>query len=533
MCVCYAHARFERNRTGQNVTYQPEKHHTSLVTVQNLTTIWLESLLDRVPGLMILASLMFCVIGAIWFPYILASIAAGLALYALLRLISVGIASVRGLKRIAEWEQVNWQERFAAYTAGAPLQWHDIHHLVIIPNYQEPLHILRKTLSNLAASPEAPQMTIVLAMEADEPDGTVKAEILQAEFAACFAHCFHTRHPSQIPGELRCKSANQAWALRYARRKLVETFGYNPDHIIVTTMDADTLWHPQYFCALTYQFATDPARHTCFWQAPIRYHGNIYDSNPVLRLTNVYTTATELAYLQASWWQSLPISSYSISLNLLDSTGGWDTDVIADEWHMYVKAFFARRGQIHLKPIFLPFLANVVTGDTLWETFKKRYAQTLRHAWGSKEIGYTIAQMLRHPDTNLLKSLRVLVSVWHDLFLSSAGWIVMTLGGQLPLLLHPSIREQMLHHIWRYPPFLIFQIVGAVLLILGIVFLILDIQLRPPRPHPASRREQLESLLGFVLLPVFGVVFIVVPVFHAQLRLLVGRPLAFTVTPKG
>jgi len=70
---------------------------------------------------------------------------------------------------------------------------------------------------------------------------------------------------------MQCKSANQAWAARWIKRKLVDQLGYNIDHIVVTTMDADTLWHEDYFEALTYLFATNPDRHLRFWQAPIRY----------------------------------------------------------------------------------------------------------------------------------------------------------------------------------------------------------------------------------------------------------------------
>ena len=96
-------------------------------------------------------------------------------------------------------------------------------------------------------------------------------------------------------------------------------------------------------------FALHEARHLRFWQAPIRYHGNIWEINPLLRIVNAYATAFELAYLASPWWLAMPMSSYALSLRLLHSSGYWDGDVIADEWHMFIKAYFARGGTVQVE----------------------------------------------------------------------------------------------------------------------------------------------------------------------------------------
>ena len=40
----------------------------------------------------------------------------------------------------------------------------------------------------------------------------------------------------------------------------------------------------------------------------------------------------------------------------------WDPNVIADEWHMFIKTFFSRDGDLRLRPIFLPFYACATGG---------------------------------------------------------------------------------------------------------------------------------------------------------------------------
>ncbi len=484
-----------------------------------------QRLLDSIPGIWIIFSFSICIIGAFLFPIILMTWAAFLAIYVLFRFVFIGIAAIQGLNEIERWQEIDWYTQYQQSTILDKLDWDAVHHLVIIPNYAEPTTVLEHSLDNLAASPEASRMTVVLAMEAIEPNCEAKAQALQSRYSACFAGVLYSVHPSGLLGEIQCKSANQRWAVCWARRQLVEKQDIKPQHIVVTTMDADTRWHPNYISALTYHFCTDPQRYRRFWQAPIRYHGNLYEVSPLLRLVNVYTTTTELAYLMANWWQSLPISSYSLSLHLVERVASWDGDVIADEWHMYIKAFFAEDGDMAVTPIFLPFLVNVVAGDTLWDSVKNRYRQTVRHAWGSKEIGYTVAHMLANPHLPLDKTLPILASTAHDLLLSSGGWLFLTLGAQLPLWLHPQL-------LFQTPNFLMMQFIGLVMTILGIRLFYLDWRTWPQRQMQQQSNEGLCSVLGFLLLPIWGLFFVILPVFQAQLMLLMGRQLHFQVTTK-
>jgi hypothetical protein len=491
-----------------------------------------ERAFDGLPGCVTWLALLLAVVGALAFPRELLIFAVCLALYSALRFIMAGIANFIGQRRIREWEAIDWRERYLADAPPDALAWDDVHHVVIIPNYKEPEHVLRATLENLAAQYQARQrMTVVLAMEAAEDAAIAKGRMLVAEYAHCFAHLFYTVHPRGLPSEMQCKSANEAWAARWIRRKLVDELGYTLDHLLVTTMDADTLWHPRYFYALTYLFAVDPERHTRFWQAPIRYHGNVWNINPLMRIINAYSTALELAYLAAPWWMPMPMSSYTLSMRLLDVCGYWDPDVIADEWHMYIKAFFLREGQVSLVRVFLPFLAQATGGDTLIEAMRNRYQQTLRHAWGTKEVGYALAKMLEHPEIEFRRAFRLIFRISHDIFLAGAGWVIITLGSQLPLLLNPGLLGRIVSgpDAWI---FVLLQVAALSVTVLGIVFWWQDVRVRPPRTRPQTLSERIWTLLSFPLLPIMTVLFVSLPTIQAQTRLLLGIPLQFRVTKK-
>ena len=507
-----------------------------------------ERILDGIPGFFAWMTLLFCIASAVAFPRVLLAIAAMVGLYSSVRFALAAYANVRGLGLIKQAEQQDWPQYYTENKTAQSLPLEDVWHIVLVPNYKEPLSLLRRTLDALAGAYRAKErMVIVLAMEAAEADCARKAELLQEEYADKFALLDYTVHPRGLPGEMQCKSANISWAIRTIHRRLQQRPGFEMDNVCVTTMDADTRWHDQYFEALSVKFALNPQRHVTFWQAPIRYHGKIWEINPLLRIVNAYATAIELAYLAAPWWRALPMSSYSLSLRLLHESGYWDRDVIADEWHMFIKAYFSQDGDVQLEQIMLPFIADASVGETLLDELRERYQQTLRHAWGSKEVGYMVAKMIDHPEMNFWSSLRWLIRIAHDILLAGAGWIILTAGSQLPVLLHPELAPldigrllqspqeeaiRALATVANDPVWLSIIFAGGLVVLLGAAFWLLDVLVRPPRTKPRTLPELLWTLLSFPLLPVLTLFVVALPTIQAQTRLLLGIPLQFRVTKK-
>ncbi len=492
-------------------------------------------LLDGIPGIAAWLTLLVSLLLAFIAPYSILVLASLIGLYSALRFLLAGVANFMGLRKIRAWEQTDWDERWRMEAGPDSLSPDDVHHLVLIPNYNETSDTLRKTLNNLARYPEAwRRMTVVLAMEAAEKGAAARGAQLQDEYRELFAAVHVSLHPDDLPGEIQCKSANLAWAARFARQNLVGPGKLELDTLIVTSMDADTLWDPRYFSALTCLFALHPQRHRRFWQAPIRYHANIWDISPPMRLVNAYATAFELAYLSAPWWLPLPMSSYSLSMRLLEESGYWDGDVIADEWHMFIKSWFAQDGQVRLERIFLPFAAHATTGRTLREVVVNRYQQTLRHAWGSKEVGYIIANMLTRPGVRMGIAFQLFFRVAHDILLAGAGWVLLTVGSQVTFLIHPWLLLELLELNLRSPVFVALQLSFLLVSVLCIVLWAQDVSLRPPRPpdRPQTLRERLLTLVSFPLMLVLALIFVALPTLQAQTRLMLGIPLQFRVSSK-
>lgn len=507
-----------------------------------------ERVLDGIPGFIAWLVLLLSLASAIAFPLTLMLTAALVALYLALRFLLAGIANSMGNRKIKIWERIDWHQKYLEIEDEVGVNWDDVQHLVIIPNYDESLEILTRTLEQLSIQRDAKsQISIILAMEASEANSVRKAQYLQRRFDKYFANVYYTVHPRGLIGEMQCKSANLAWAMKWYFDRIVNEQEIDIDNFVVTTMDADTRWHKNHFAALSYHFVVSKDRHRTFWQAPIRYHGNIWQVNPLMRIINTYATAFELAYLAAPWWMAMPMSSYSLSLRLLEQSGHWDTDVIADEWHMLIKAYFATGGKVLLQHIFLPFLADSTTGTNIFSSIRNRYSQTLRHAWGSKEVGYMLAKLIENPHVASVNSFKLLFRIAHDILLAGAGWIILTVGSQLPVFFHPDIAPVQLDGLiasadklayvadglsQSHAAWMLLALSGITMLILVIIFQIQDYRIRPRRVTPYTFSESLQELLSIPFMLVLTLLVVALPTLVAQTRLLLGIPLQFIVTDK-
>ena len=507
-----------------------------------------ERVLDGIPGFIAWLALLLSIASAVAFPLTLMLTAALVASYTAVRFFLAGIANSMGIRRIKEWETTDWYKKYLHDKSARSLDWDSVHHLVIIPIYNESMKILSRTLDQLSLQENAhSQISVLLAMEAAEPDSYKKAQSLNRQYGAHFANIYFTVHPRGLIGEMQCKSANLSWAVNRFFENVVDAHVLDIDNYVLTTMDADTRWHEKHFAALTYQFAINEDRHRTFWQAPIRYHGNIWQVNPLMRIINTYATAFELAYLAAPWWMAMPMSSYSLSLKLLEQSGNWDTDVIADEWHMLIKAYFATDGEVTLENIYLPFLADSTTGSNILESVRNRYNQTLRHAWGSKEVGYMLAKLIENPQAVSLNSLKLLLRIAHDILLAGAGWIILTVGSQLPVFFHPKISPVKVEGLisagdklsyllegfaGSHPAWILLAISSMVMLMLVVVFQVQDYRIRPPRNAPYTFIESVLELLSIPFMLLLTLFVVALPTLVAQTRLLLGIPLQFIVTDK-
>lgn len=495
--------------------------------------------LEILPFALAFALISSLVWGAMFVPMPLVIMLLCFDVYWAWRSINTGIHTVRGYRRMKEMARVDWKQRYNAeriVTRDDILAWDDVHHLVIIPTYKESVEKLRATLGKLAESEVAREkLLVVMAMEEPDTDAPQRFAALREEFAHSFLAFVGTTHPGDIAGEVRGKSSNEAWAAKQAKRLFCDEMGFDIDHMTVTSCDADTLFHPRYFSALTYYFATNPKRYRTFWQGPIFYYNNIWDVPAPLRIQNSLGGINHLAKLMRKYVVLFPQSTYSLSMRMCHDVGYWDVDVVPEDWHMFLKCFFELEGEPEVQPILLPVGNDGVRAHSYMRTFWEHYQQARRHAWGCSDIPYALRQFFRHPEIPFLKRLRRTWSLTENHVLWSSQWFLITgvaanmsaasWGGFIGL--HPFAQ----HNI---PDWFIetsrMILMPCMIPLIGMI--ILDMLMRPPRPVGWKLWLYPVQFVQWTLMAPITLFFTAMPALDAQIRLALGRRLEYKVTEK-
>jgi cellulose synthase/poly-beta-1,6-N-acetylglucosamine synthase-like glycosyltransferase len=483
----------------------------------------------KVPGMSTWLVFVVLVIGAVLIPNAALVVLQLIGLYLMFRIATVVIFYPVSQIRSRRWED---RARLAAQNGTALVgAAGSVHHVVIIPNYKEPIAILVRTLRALAVQENArQQLSVVLAMEESDKDAAARAHRLQDQFGDQFAHFLITYHPTGLPNEVAGKGSNENWAARRAKEELVDRLGLPIENMTLTSCDADSVFNPYYFATLARLFVADPNRHRRFWQSPMRFDNNTWQLTAPLRLLAFFMNATLGSELADPLTIDLPISTYSLSFKLADEAGYWDSAVIAEDWHMFLRCLFATGGKVSLRPIFLPTSADSAIGDTPRQSMMNTYRQRLRHAWGAQDIGYILQQWRRSPQTPFVIKLLYLSKVVHDhVILTTSGLVVGTVS-LLLLALHGA------SNIAQPGPLralVAVATVGNIAVGLGMVAVALSEHLLCRRRSPGWRPA---SLLGDMImwpfLPFITIGLAGMPVLHAQAKLLFASPLIYVATPK-
>jgi cellulose synthase/poly-beta-1,6-N-acetylglucosamine synthase-like glycosyltransferase len=406
--------------------------------------------------------------------------------------------------------------------------WDEIRHIIVIPTYKEPLSTLERTLGTLSNQTFPLKfLSIIISFEEREgEEAKRKAEALKKKYGKLFGNLWFTYHPD-IDGEVKGKSSNTSWGAKIAKKLLVDEQHVAIENVTITSEDADALFHPQYFSALTYEFLKSEHRYNRIWQPAIMFYNNIWKvPAPIRVLASVFSVNQMFILMRSD--RLVNFSTYSVSLSMIHTIGYWDTDVIPEDYRLFFKAYFALKGKLEVSPIFIPVYADAAESHSYWASLKNQYEQIKRWAWGVSDDAYIIKQWILAENTPFFdKSVRVLKTI-EDHFLWPVNWFAVTIGAMLPPLLNQQFNRTILG---KTLPQVSSTLLTISLISLLVIFII-DMRSRPPRPNKANILQRLAQPLEFILLPVIGFFFSALPGIDAHTRLMLGKYIEYKVTEK-
>jgi hypothetical protein len=407
--------------------------------------------------------------------------------------------------------------------------WKRVHNVVIIPTFKEPLYILERTLTSLATQTlPTKQITICLAMEAAEPekDREEKVAALRKKFGKAFKNFFITVHTLAV-GEVRGKASNERYAAIWVKRELVDKRKEDVNYVTITSCDADHKYHFNHFAALTYMFLDSPDRFSTFWQPAVMFYNNIWELPALTRVPNTLMSIWNLSQLPRRD-RLINAQNYSTSLRLLHEVDYWDPDKIPEDWGVFFKAFYKKKGKVEVEPIYLPLFADAALSSSLWKTLKNQYEQIKRWAWGASDDPWIIKNYFLTPDIPFLdKTMRLIGVIWAH-FLWPVNWFIITIGLTLPTLINPAFgRTALGYTVPKLSSFLLTIALGFL-----VIMLIFDAIYKPQRPKEFPFWRVILMPLEFVLMPITGFFFSALPGLDAHTRLMLGKYIEYRVTEK-
>src|SRR3989344_8284192 len=377
--------------------------------------------------------------------------------------------------------------------------WEKVHNIIIIPTYKEPLHVLERTIDSLARQTlPTKQITVLLAMEAREPEKNrvEKVTKLQSKYKNVFGNFIVTAH-KLVEGEIVGKSSNERYAAIEAKKELIQKKKYDINYLTVTSCDADHVYHKNHFAYLTFKFLDNPNRYNFFWQPAVMFYNNIWELPAVTRVPSTLSSIWNLSQLPRRD-RLINAQNYSLSLKLLHEVDYWDADKIPEDWGIFFKAFYKKKGKIEVEPIYLPLYADAVEATTFWKTIKNQYSQIQRWAWGVSDTPWIIYFYLTVPGVPFWdKTLRLLHVLWSH-FLWPVNWFIITVGLTLPTLINPAFgRTALGHTVPRISSFIL-----TIALVFLVVMLVIERFYKPERPKDFPAWRAILMPIEFVLMPV-------------------------------
>ncbi len=468
---------------------------------------------ELMPGTISWFLILFPVWGSLVIPEVVATYIIAFTVYWLYRSISVALFALSGHFKIEASKKFDWMGDVAIFP-----DWKRVQHAVIIPTYKEPLAMLVRTISSIKDQTFLlSNVHIVVSFEEREgQDARDKSRELLHAFGETFGTFQTTFHPD-VPHEVKGKSSNTSWAARTLIEQLVQQHKLDPLYTTITSLDADAMLHPNFFACLTYKFLDSPHRYERFWQPAILFYNNIWRIPAPVRALVTVSTAVHL-YMMGRKDKLINFSTYSTSLELVRSIGYWDRDVIPEDYRVFFKAFFAKKGRVEVEPIWLPVKSDAAESTSYWKTMLNLYEQVKRWAWGAADDQYIIRQAVLADDIPLLQKTMRVFHVLEDHILWPVNWFAITIGAFIPPLVNPNFARTTLG---KTLPQVSSGILTVSLLAI-IVVLFIDARQRPERPANVSRFRRLLQPFELLLLPIIGFFFNALPGLDAHTRLMLG-----------
>ncbi len=481
-------------------------------------------LLEMVPGFLSWGTIIFTIVLSIFAPVFAAIFVIIFDLYWLLKTIYLSYFLHRNWKRVKHNMKIDWRDMMKN------LKYNHIYHVVILPFYNEDFDVIEKSVNSLIESDiNLKKMIVVLAAEGKRgEEAKLIANQIKEKYGSNFGYFLTTIHPAGNEDELPGKGSNITYAIKEAKKEILDPNQIPYEDILVSAFDIDTVVYRQYFLCVTWNFLVSEDPYHASYQPVPFYNNNIWDVPMLSRIVAGSSTFWQMVQ-QERPEKNVTFSSHTVPFKTLHEIKYWQKNMVSEDSRIFWNAFLANDGNYRVVPISYPVSMDANLASTFWNTLKNIYKQQRRWAWGAENIPYILFGFIKNKNIPLIKKIKVtlvqLEGYWslatNPLLIMFLGWAPLILGGN-------EFNSTLLSY--NLP------IITRNLMILAMLGLVMSalvfISFLPLLPNRNRKRDKIVMFFQWIFIPITIVIFGAIPGLDAQTRLLRGKYMGFWVTPK-
>ncbi len=452
------------------------------------------------------------------------------------RAVGLNVRVVQGWNQLKRFEKMEWQplledleqlkisdrnpQKWHAnnirrlQTTPAPLKPSEVIHAIIIPTHTDGRAILEPTIKYIIDSKFDIKKTIFVLTYEERAGKEIEAECeaLVQEYKQYFRYAFATKHPKDMPYEVKGKGPNGSWGCARLKEYL-DTEGIDPAEVMVTMFDADNRPHPNYFAVLTYMVASsmDPV-HSSYQPVPI-YTNNIWDAPALMR---VIATGNSFWNVVLSMRPHMirNFSSHAQSMQGMIETNYLSVRTIVEDGHQFWRSYFRFDGNYNVYPMYVSVYQDAVLAPTYRQTIRQQFVQLRRWAWGASDIAYVAEKgfFTKNKISKVDVTFKFLRLLEGHVSWATAP-LILALAAFIPLVFNPEDFTATLL------PIIASRIQTVAMAGIAIT-LFLSFKVLPPKPKRYKAHRNIFMALQWVLLPITSIGFNSLAALNSQTRLM-------------
>jgi hypothetical protein len=484
---------------------------------------------EMIPGFLTWGTLIALVVTTFIKPVWVAVFVITFDLYWVIRISYLTLLLVIAYRRLERQKNTNWLAKCESLEKIDGLEFGNIYHAVLFPAYKEGPDILTASIETLErANYPKNKMIVVLSVEARAGDEAWQNALsMQGKYKSAFLEFLVTRHPDNIPGEVRVKGANATWGAKVLKG-FIDRKKIDYEHVIISCFDADTCVEKEYFGCLAYHYMTNHNRtHSSYQPIPV-YNNNIWYSRSIARILELSSSFMQMIETMRLE-KFVTFSSHSMSFKTLVDVDYWPVNMISDDSVIYWKCFLYFNGDYAVIPMYVTVSMDVATGKTLLETIVKQYKQKRRWAWGVENFPYVMMGFLENKNIPFTKKVRRAFHILESHYTWAVWAFIITFIAPLPLIFGGIIFRQTA--IGYNLPSVSATLFNASLFTI-LICIIITMRLIPPRPKDVKPEKKLVMIVQWFFSPLIAATLGSTPAIDAQTRLMLGKYMHFQFTEK-